>query len=154
MDLEIEYIYIYIHAHIGSATFRATSSVNNFPRIWFGRVLDGRKAERGYYYIHVPIWIWKRKESGKNGALSCPPPPAAKTGSRFVIAAWIIFCTTAREIRSPTSHPGSERSRQVSSHDTRGRGREGYIYILLFVLLSSFLLPPFIDSLSLFNLSC
>ncbi|KAL2722528.1 hypothetical protein V1478_009391 [Vespula squamosa] len=35
-----------------------------------------------------------------------------KTGSRFVIAAKIIFCTTAREIRSPTlSHPGSEREK-------------------------------------------
>ncbi|KAL2741942.1 transcription factor Sp9 [Vespula maculifrons] len=40
-----------------------------------------------------------------------------KTRSRFVIAAKIIFCTTAREIRSPTlSHPGSEREKSRQHH--------------------------------------
>lgn len=84
--------------------------------------------------------VWKRKESGKNG---CPP---AKTGSRFVIAAWIIFCTTAREIRSPTTHPGSERSRQVSSAAIAKRegGREEDVALLLCLLL--LLLPRQLSS--------
>lgn len=60
----------------------------------------------------------------KRAAKTAPSSPLAKTGSRFVIAAWIIFCTTAREIRSPTSLiPVVERSRQVSSRDT---GRASY----------------------------
>lgn len=100
--------------------FRATGSTNHFPRICNGdystarlfrgkRITRRRGAERLLHTVHG---------NEKRAVKTAPSLPPAKTGSRFVIAAWIIFCTTAREIRSPTSHPGSERSRQVSSHDT------------------------------------
>lgn len=92
--------------------FRATGSTNNFPRIWNGATVP-READNA-----TPRLLHTVHGNEKRAVKTAPSLPPAKTGSRFVIAAWIIFCTTAREIRSPTSHPGSERSRQVSSHDT------------------------------------
>jgi len=71
------------------------------PAKWFF-VYAGCRTEvaDNIAFAIVAHGTWKWKESGKNCAPSSPP---AKTGSRFVIAAWIIFCTTAREIRSPST---------------------------------------------------
>lgn len=144
--IDILYIYICTHTHIGW-------KVGFVPRarLIIFRVFGATGGSGQSRCAIITHGVWKRKESGKNG---CPP---AKTGSRFVIAAWIIFCTTAREIRSPTTHPGSERSRQVSSAAIAKRegGREGGRCCSPSLSPSP---PPsstaFIDSLSLDNLSC